>query len=272
MLAVKSRKIAFIGAGNVSWHLAQALATTGHQIISVYSRTMAGSKALAYRLPDAQPTTSLDLHQTEAEIVLIAIPDAALATVAEQIKVKPGTVVAHTSGSQPLSMLGNIAGASTGVFYPLQTFSKVKPIDLAQVPILVEATHEHTQLELEELALSISHRVLPVDSAARQQLHLAAVFACNFTNHLLGISQQLLQEAGLPTELLLPLIKETIAKAAQQNPYTVQTGPAIRHDANVIQAHLQMLQRHPDLQALYQNLTVSIQETGKKGHSAGTTI
>ncbi|GHA68894.1 Rossmann-like and DUF2520 domain-containing protein [Pontibacter akesuensis] len=255
--------ITFIGAGNVAWHLAQALHAAGHTITAIYSRNAAQRDALAGKVA-AAAIVSLDLREEVAEVVLIAVPDAALAAVAAEIKVKSGTVVAHTSGSQPLAILAAVAGAKAGVFYPLQTFSKAKAVDFAQVPLLLEAKDAEALESLQALAQSISKTVETVDSEARKQLHLAAVFACNFTNHLLGISQQLLEQAGLPIALLRPLLQETIAKAMQQHPFTVQTGPAIRHDDNVIQAHLHMLQQQPRWQDLYRLLTQSIQDSGNQ--------
>lgn len=254
--------ITFIGSGNVAWHLSQALQQTGHSVTGIFSRNTATADALVQQLPQATRLPSLYLTDTHTDVVLIAVPDAALPQVAQELQVQPGTLVAHTSGSQPLHMLQTIAGARVGVFYPLQTFSKSKPLDLEQVPILVEATEQDTLQQLQQLAHSLTDKVHTAASGTRRQLHLAAVFACNFTNHLLGISQQLLQEASLTNELLQPLIQETIAKAMQQHPYSVQTGPAIRHDQIVIDTHLQMLQQHPHLQELYHLLTQSIQRTG----------
>ena len=241
------------------------LQAAGHTISAIYSRTPEHREALANKLPQASALSTLDLRNANADVVLVAVPDNALAAVAAEIKVKPATLVAHTSGSQPLDVLASVAGAAIGVFYPLQTFSKSKPVDFAQVPMLVEAQDEATLELLKRLAQSISTSVEAVGSRARKQLHLAAVFACNFTNHLLGISQQLLQEANLPSQLLQPLLQETIAKATQQPPFSVQTGPAIRHDENVIQAHLLMLQQQPQWQEIYSLLTQSIQATAKSG-------
>lgn len=259
MNSTEQKRIAVIGAGNVAWQLAPALAAAGHTVTAIYSRSPASREALARLLPAALPIYSLDLLETAVEVVLLAVPDAALAGVAAALKVAPGTVVAHTSGSQPLALLQPIQGAHIGVFYPLQTFSKSKPVDFAGVPLLVEAQDAETLRQLEMLAQSISSKVYKVPSEARRQLHLAAVFACNFTNHLLGISQQLLQEADLPKELLQPLIAETIEKASRHDPFSVQTGPAVRGDDNVLQAHLQMLQPYPRYQAIYRQLSQSIQ-------------
>jgi predicted short-subunit dehydrogenase-like oxidoreductase (DUF2520 family) len=252
--------IAIVGAGNVAWHLAQALQAAGHSIIIVYSRTKAHSEALAHLLPGSVATQSLDFESITADVIIIAVPDAALASVVKELKIPTGAVVAHTSGSQPASVLESIPGAGYGVFYPLQTFSKQAPVDLLQVPILVEGNTEETTAILQKLAQSISHQVEQVTSEKRRQLHLAAVFACNFTNHLLGISQELLQNADLPLNLLQPLIQETIKKATTHNPYTVQTGPAIRHDQNVIEEHLRLLATQPNFQEIYQLLTRSIQD------------
>ncbi|WP_242921014.1 Rossmann-like and DUF2520 domain-containing protein [Pontibacter liquoris] len=255
-------KIAFIGAGNVAWHLAQALAAAGHQVVAVCSRQAESSQALAQVLPETKSVASLtELASMAQDVILVAVPDAAIAAVAGQLQVQPGTLVAHTSGSQPLAILESISGARTGVFYPLQTFSKAKAIDLKEVPLLVEGQDEQTVQALVQLAQSISNQVQQVTSQTRKQLHLAAVFACNFTNHLLGISRELLQEASLPWPLLQPLIHETIAKALQHPPFEVQTGPAIRHDDNVLAEHLRMLDAHPGYQELYRQLTQSIQAT-----------
>lgn len=255
-------KIAFIGAGNVAWHLAQALAAAGHAVTAIYSRNAAHREALAKLLPQASSVASLPaLAATQPDVILVAVPDDAIASVAQQLHVQPGTVVAHTSGSQPLAILASITGARAGVFYPLQTFSKAKPVDFKEIPLLLEAPDAQALKQLEQLAQSISGQVQQVSSASRGQLHLAAVFACNFTNHLLGISRQLLQEAGLPLTLLQPLIHETIAKALQHPPFQVQTGPAARHDENVIATHLHQLAQHPHYQALYRQLTDSIQNT-----------
>jgi predicted short-subunit dehydrogenase-like oxidoreductase (DUF2520 family) len=260
-------KTALIGSGNVAWHLGKALQAAGHEIVAVYSPTKTHRIELADQLSPAIPVASPDLSQTGARLVLIAVPDAALADVASSLKVSQGTIVAHTSGSQPMTVLQGIAGARLGVFYPLQTFSKSKPVNFKAIPVLLEAQEEETLQVLQKVAASITKQVHLVDSQKRKQLHLAAVFACNFTNHLLGISRQLLEQAQLPAALLQPLIQETIAKAMLEHPFAVQTGPAVRYDQNVIEAHLHMLQERPLYQQLYQLLTQSIQEHPKDNNS-----
>ncbi|PVY44040.1 Rossmann-like and DUF2520 domain-containing protein [Pontibacter virosus] len=257
-------KTTLIGSGNIAWHLGKALQRAGHEIVAVYSLTAAHREELAEVLPPAKAVDSLDLRATGAELFVIAVPDAAIASVAATVQVPNGAMIVHTSGSQPLAVLQGIAGARPGVFYPLQTFSKFKPVDFSTIPILLEAEDEQTLQALQEVASTISKEVHQVDSHKRKQLHLAAVFACNFTNHLLGISRQLLQEAALPDTLLQPLIQETIAKAMQSHPFQVQTGPAVRHDQNVIEEHLRLLQDQPLYQQVYQLLTQSIKDHSPK--------
>ncbi|MBC5774221.1 DUF2520 domain-containing protein [Pontibacter sp. KCTC 32443] len=261
--------IAIVGAGNVAWHLSFALQQAGHSIKVVYSRTMAHGEELASQLKGTTAVTSLDFSSTPMQVILIAVPDAALTEVAASLKVQPGTIVAHTSGSQPITTLVSIPGAKPAVFYPLQTFTKNAPVNMQEVPILIEADTKETTALLEQLAKSISQQVELVNSDKRKQLHLAAVFACNFTNHLLGISQELLQNADLPANLLQPLIHETIKKASAHHPFTVQTGPAVRHDQNVVEEHLRLLQPFPQLQSIYQQLTQSIQAAKANPDSLG---
>ncbi|WP_187262611.1 Rossmann-like and DUF2520 domain-containing protein [Pontibacter beigongshangensis] len=258
-----SKKIALIGAGNVAWHLGQALAAAGHTISYVYSRTAAHRDALAAKLA-ANPLAHPDLRKHEIDIAILAVPDAALAQVARALQVPANTIVVHTSGSQPLQALAEKPGVRAGVLYPLQTFSKEKPVNFGTIPILIEATEEQTLQELRALAGSLSQTVHTVTSEARKQLHLAAVFACNFTNHLLGISKDLLRQASLPDTLLQPLIQETMAKAAAYHPFSVQTGPAARGDQNVLEEHLQLLQQQPTYRQIYEVLSSSIQATARQ--------
>ena len=263
-------QIALIGTGNVAWHLAQAFTAAGHQIAAVVSRTASAGEEFARSFAGMQHVQLQDLKKISLDVIILAVPDATLRGVAANMEVSPGTIVVHTSGSQPLEVLDTITGARTGVFYPVQTFTKYKPVNFYQVPVLLEGKDETTVEVLTSLANSISGKVQITDSASRKQLHLAAVFACNFTNHLFGISQAILTSGNLPPDLLQPLIRETISKSETNNPFDVQTGPATRHDENVIQEHLQSLKDYPAWQELYRTLTRSIQEqkTSSTGKAA----
>jgi predicted short-subunit dehydrogenase-like oxidoreductase (DUF2520 family) len=251
--------ITFIGAGNVAWHLAQALEEAGHQVREVYSRTLTNATALADKVYDATPTKSLDFSSSKASVFFVAVPDSQVPLVAEKLKLPEGAILAHTSGSLPLEVLQN--HPHTGVFYPLQTFSKHQKLDVSTVPFCIEAADEATEQALVAMAQRISKTVYLVNSSERKVLHIGAVFACNFTNHLLGIAKNILDRESLEFDLLKPLIQETMHKALQaEHPDFVQTGPAVRNDQLVIDAHTHYLSAYTPEADIYRVLTESIRQ------------
>ena len=252
-------RIGLLGAGRVASLLGPALAAAGHQVVFVWSRTAAAAEALAARLPGARAFTALPTPLPPADVYLLAVPDAAVAPLLAAAAWPEGALVAHLAGALPLSVFEAQPAVRGGVFYPLQTFSPGRAIDWPTVPLCIEATDSMAEATLLELAGSLSRHVRRLDSAQRLKLHVAAVFANNFTNHLLGIADALLAEAALPPELLAPLVRETVDKALANPPFTVQTGPAVRRDAPTLATHQAALAAHPAWQALYQQLTTSIQ-------------
>lgn len=255
--------ISIIGAGRVGWHLAQALSAAGHTIREVWSRRHSQAELLAEKLPSTTVMHSLDFRESASQLFLLTVTDAAIGDVCRRLLLPKNAVLAHTSGSQPLDVLQvNIKG--TGVFYPLQTFSKEKPVNISEVPFFIEGSDTATSVLLEEVARSLSDKVLRASAEQRRQLHLAAVFACNFSNHMLRIAQELLQENRLPEDLLHPLITETLQKALELGPAQAQTGPALRGDTPVLEQHQKQLFQHPEWLRLYQLLSEDIQKNNPK--------
>jgi predicted short-subunit dehydrogenase-like oxidoreductase (DUF2520 family) len=212
-------------------------------------------------MPDAVISASLDFApQPPVDVYLLAVPDAAVPDVLAAATFPANALVAHTAGALPLSLFDAYVGVRGGVFYPLQTFSPGRKIDWAAVPLCIEAADEAGLATLLALARSLSQLVQPVATVQRQRLHVAAVFASNFTNHLLGISHALLREANLPFELLAPLLRETVEKALIAPPFSVQTGPAARRDAPTLARHEAELTAHPMWLSLYKLLSDSIQQ------------
>ncbi|MFC5270505.1 Rossmann-like and DUF2520 domain-containing protein [Adhaeribacter terreus] len=253
-------KIAMLGAGNVAWHLAPALEEAGHEIICVYSRNLENAEALAQNLKTARATDFTDFTDFPADLYIIAVKDSVLPELLREAVFPAGSLVAHTSGTQPLSVFETNKNIQGAVFYPLQTFSKNTPVSFRNIPFCLETAHKNAMVLLQKTAESLSEKVYQVNSEDRKILHLAAVFACNFTNHLFGISAEILQQNQLHFEMLQPLVEQTVQKAFAQNPFSVQTGPAIRHDENTIQTQLQFLQNNPGYQQIYELLTRSIQQ------------
>jgi predicted short-subunit dehydrogenase-like oxidoreductase (DUF2520 family) len=262
-------RIGLFGAGRVASALAPALVAAGHRLAFVASRTPGPAQALAASLPGCVvlPQPVALVTPPPADVYLLAVPDAAVPALAAAGAWPAGAVVAHVAGALPLAGLVLPAGVRAGVLYPLQTFSPGRAIDWPAVPLFVEGADPAAEATLLALAHSLSQRVAVLGSGPRLRLHLGAVWASNFTNHLLGVAHALLAEAGLPFALLHSLVRETVDKAlaAQPSPFAVQTGPAVRHDTPTLAAHEAALAAHPAWQALYAQLAASIQaaEVGK---------
>ena len=248
-------RITLIGSGNVATHLGAALKNAGHQIIQVWSRDLQNAALLAYHLK-AEPVDDLSEIYPETDLIIISVKDDAVETVASFIHLK-NVLVVHTCGSVSLQILEKYFD-TCGVFYPLQTFSKMRELDFRSVPLGIESTDKNSMALLLGLGQTISNNVTYIDSAQRKTLHLAAVFACNFSNFLYAIAADLLSKQQMDFSLIKPLILETASKVQSFLPAKVQTGPAKRHDMQTVAAHLELLQQQPEWQQLYTLLSQGI--------------
>jgi len=251
-------KIVFIGSGNVATHLAIAFRAMGADILQVWSKDGKNAGILA-ALTKAEPISTWEALDLNADYYIIAVNDRAIPMVASQLKGVKG-IVLHTSGATSIDALAGI-GSGYGVLYPLQTFSRTKSLDLKQVPFCIEADRTETFEKLSAIAHLLSPLVSEVSSEQRKVLHLAAVFACNFSNHLYHLSSQLLEQHHLKFDLLKPLILETANKIQSSSAAEVQTGPAVRNDQHTMEKHLDLLKNTPALQDIYQLLSNSIKNT-----------
>jgi predicted short-subunit dehydrogenase-like oxidoreductase (DUF2520 family) len=248
--------IVFIGAGNVATQLGLALKTAGHSILQVYSKHLPSALQLAEKLKCAS-TTSLDKILPNADIYIISVKDDAIANVAAHLKLNNKMVV-HTSGSISMNSLEDCS-KNYGVFYPLQTFSKSKKADFKNVPICLEAANKYTFNTIEILAKSISNNIHKISSEQRIKIHIAAVFACNFSNHFYAIANDILKSNHLSLDLLKPLIAETAEKIKNNSPKEMQTGPAIRGDKKTMNKHLKIITNKTH-QQLYKLISKSIND------------
>ncbi len=237
----KQMKINIIGIGNVGTHLARALAEVG-EVNLVSSRTLEG----------------LD---EGAELSIIAVPDSKIAEVAERLEKLEG-IVAHTSGSTSIEILKERV-KRPAVFYPLQTFSKEREMDYSELPIFLEAQYVEDLKVLEKVVLGFTSNLKVVSSEVRRKLHLAAVFANNFTNHIVALSQELLEREGIDPMVLMPLLTETFGKLREMPAADAQTGPARRGDKGTIETHLKMLKGMPRHREVYRMLSESIEDSLK---------
>jgi predicted short-subunit dehydrogenase-like oxidoreductase (DUF2520 family) len=244
--------VTILGAGNVAQHLVRAIANSDTaQLRQVWARD---KSRLGHLLPDSDVTD--DLSELEfADLYIIAVSDDAIQKVAEALPFS-GRLVAHTSGSAPISAIGQ--RNRPAVFYPLQTLSKNKAVNFREVPLCLEAANDADLALLKNVARNISDSLYIIDSGQRKALHVAAVFAGNFTNHMYALAKDICSEHGVSFDVLRPLIAETASKIRLLSPAEAQTGPAKRHDLETIDAHLDLLEGRK--REIYRLLTQSIAE------------
>ncbi len=254
-------KIVLLGSGNLATQLGRALKMAGQNILQVWSRQPENAFQLAdlLHVPVAKSLGEID---RTADLYIIAVTDDAIAEVATSLNITDKIIV-HTSGSTDLSILEKTSNR-VGVFYPLQTFTKNKSVDFRQIPIGIEANTPEVLHAIRSLAERLSENVIEMDSHKRRTLHIAAVFACNFTNHLWVLAHELLKNSSQDFSLLRPLIAETAANVQLANPTVLQTGPAARNDEEVLRKHLSLLESNPPLHELYQKLSQSIVKFNKQ--------
>ena len=234
-------KTVLIGRGRLATNLQRALLKSGHEVVSINSRTL-----------DGLPLT--------ADVFIIAVKDSALPDViCNATKGREDQLFVHTAGSMSLSLFERHT-THYGVFYPMQTFSKERQADFAEIPIFLEANSPETLTILNALAASISRSVYNLSTEERKFLHLAAVFACNFVNHCYDMAATILEQHGLPFSVMLPLIDETARKVHELHPRQAQTGPAVRYDENVIRMQSELLAEKPELQRIYLQLSENIHQ------------
>ena len=246
------KRVVILGSGNVATSIALAL-NDKCELVQIYSRTLANAQALAQHV-GCEAISDLRNIALDADVYIVSVKDDAIASVAESVP-DNGALWLHTSGSTPIDVFRE-KRARYGVLYPMQSFSKSHPTDMSEVHIFIEGCDSKTSQEIIKLASFITKNVHAATSAEREQLHIAAVFACNFANHMFTLSSEVLDEAGLPFDAMLPLIKTTIAKLDHMTPAESQTGPAARGDVAIIEKHLASLKG--DKRKIYKLLSQSI--------------
>lgn len=250
-------KIALVGAGRVASCMGPRLKEAGHIIAGVYSRTLRNAEELAGKV--GAPAFDKLEQLPEADVYLTMLSDDALMQLAPVIvKGREKALFIHTAGSVPMDVWKEAGATRYGVLYAMQTFSKGVKLDWIQVPVFIEGCSDVELEAIRRLALDLSPDVTPLSSKGRKKLHIAAVFACNFTNHMYAVSEQILAEEGIPFSVMLPLVRETARKVEGMSPLKAQTGPAVRGDRKVVNEHLDLLKDNPEYAGIYRLISTDI--------------
>ena len=245
--------VSFVGTGNVATHLAKAFKNVGVDLVEVYSKHKLNAEHFAQEF-DCLVCDDLKEIGERSDLVIVSVPDSLISLVAS--KIKDSCLVVHTSGITALNALQG--HKKIGVFYPLQTFSKLRKIDISTVPLCVEANNESDLALLLDLASRISKNVKQVNSDKRKILHLTAVMVSNFSNHMYSLAHEILEVNDIEFDYLRPLILETAMKIDEIHPTDAQTGPARRKDESTLNEHLDMLNTFPEYKEIYKLLSEQI--------------
>ena len=246
-------KIVLLGAGNVGHHLSKAF-NKSQQIDLVQWYTRDKNKIISSGL-DTEIINDL-ANIKSADVYIISISDSYIGNLSKELNISNKLVV-HTSGSLNFTILNN--KNRRGVFYPLQTFSKNKELEISKVPICIEAENNKDLMLLEKISKCIDCKSYEINYEERRTLHLAAVFSNNFVNHMLTIAKEILDSKNLDFNILKPLINETVDKIHKLDPENAQTGPAIRNNDEIIVNHIKALKKQ-DHKKLYELMTKLIQD------------
>lgn len=248
--------VVIIGAGNLATQLALVLHNKSITVKQIFSRNIENARDLAQRVNSAF-TNNLSDVLPDADIYFIAVKDSAIQDVVMNLPFNNNQFIVHTAGSVNMNIFEEFS-TNYGVFYPFQTFTKSRVIDFSEIPICIEANHPSNLMKLQRLASVLSNSVNQISSDERKTLHISAVFANNFVNHLYTISSEILHDKNLSFDLIKPLIAETAEKIRTINPVDAQTGPAQRNDKTITEKHLNELKNNPDIQKIYSFITDSI--------------
>ena len=260
--SLEDTSIEFIVAGILATNLAKTLYYKGFRIVQIYSRTEESARTLA-QVVEAAYTTEMSSVATDAQLYIVSLKDAAVVQLLPEIVAgKEDALCVHTACCIPMDVWACKVSRYC-VFYPMQTFSKQRTVDFRQIPVFVESNSAVDTQTLKDIASVLSEKVYEATSEQRKSLHLAAVFICNFTNHMYALAADLLEKYNLPYDVMLPLIDETARKVHELAPRDAQTGPAVRYDENVMSNHLAMLVDSPALQEIYKLMSKSIHEHHK---------
>jgi len=233
-------RIVMIGSGNLATQLSLALTDAGQEIVQIFSRTQAHAQTLAEQI-GCPYTTSVDAILRDADVYILSVKDDALSALAAAVcGARQQALFIHTAGSMPMDLFKGHA-TQYGVLYPMQTFSKTRRVNFREIPCFIEASSAEALATIRQLSESISEHVVDCDSEKRKKMHLAAVLACNLTNHCYRLAERVLEAEQIDFHLFLPLIEETARKVTMMSPREAQTGPMVRYDQNVMAMQMSML-------------------------------
>lgn len=233
------KRITIIGAGCVGDFLATRLYERGFEIVEVVSRRKKSAVEIAKKVKAKANQEDFEKMNKDSDLYILCVKDEVIMELRNKIQVGDKLIV-HTSGSMTIDVFKK-ASTNYGLIYPLQTIIRERKINLDIIPFFVDGNTEESCLRIENFVKSFTNNVFRIEEAKRVKLHMAAIFASNFTNYMYKIAQDIMNREQIPMEVLKPLAYETIDKIFELGPIASQTGPARRGDCVIIDKHKSLL-------------------------------
>ncbi len=256
-----TEKICLVGSGNVGTNLGINLKQKGIEIVQVISRNINNAKALALKL-EANYSSQISEFDRRCNTIIFSVSDDAIKPLLQSVNFENRLLI-HTAGSVSAEIFAEYSDYY-GVLYPLQSFKKADFTNFLEIPLFIEGNREESNERIGNIGSQLSNKVYDADSEMRLRIHVAAVFACNFTNHMYHISHNLIKDMPINFDVFAPLIRKTAEQAIRAgNPEETQTGPAIRNDKGTMKKHLNELKQNESLAELYKFMSNRIFESKK---------
>ncbi len=257
---LKHKNICLIGTGKIARHLAEKLASLDDYSIFIWGRNSQIAQTISEE-------TGIKLLNEISEIPtnsigILCVSDHAIQTVAHELTGRFDLII-HLSGTSSMDLISGTA-AHTGVIWPNQSFTIGNSINWKNVPLCLEASDEFAHSEISELAKNLGGPFAWLSGEQRRMLHLAAVGANNFVNHLMVLTEEWCLANGLDFQFLMPMIEQSAQRFKTSSPKLTQTGPASRNDQTTIALHLSMLKDFPEFAEVYALLSKQISERSKR--------
>jgi len=256
-----------VGAGRVGLSLAFALKKSGVPLLAATSRNPQ-KRAICrkFKLPTSKEYLPFVPY---ARLIFLAVNDDAITSVVERIKkswlLKPGTFLAHLSGSLPSSILKE-KGIFVFSLHPLRSFSTFTKEEnrFHNIPMIFEGDSKGEALA-RRLVLSLGGKFIKIKSEDKILYHASACIASNFFVTLTALALRLNEKAGISRKegisILLPLLESTFSNIKNLGIPQALTGPIERGDITTVKKHLVALKKKD--KALFQIYKILAQETLK---------
>jgi hypothetical protein len=248
------KNITILGTGNIANGYLHLFIKNQFKIDCIFGKSSKNIKKSV--LKNTFFTNNISKIPSTSDLYIFALSDDAYQEVFEKIS-KNNNLVIHTSGSMDSKSLG-IFSNRWGCIYPLQSIKKNSKISWKKVPFFIEAANEKDEKLLSIFCATNKMNFSILNSSKRKKLHIAAVASNNFTYHLLSMVKEYCIKNEVNFKDLKPLLEKTIETALNEDPFIVQTGPAIRAENTLIEKQIKELKEFENLQEIYEIFTKQI--------------